>query len=68
MRIILNIDSVRDAERRGRKTIRVWTCYQYASADGLNVINRGVEIYDVIKEAFASGTEGGVFIHEGERR
>lgn len=68
MRIILNIDSVRDAERRGRKTIRVRTCYQCNAADGLNVVNSGVAIYNTIKEAFGLGIEGGVVVHEGERR
>ena len=28
----------------------------------------GVEIYDVIKEGFGRGFEGGLVIHEGERK
>jgi hypothetical protein len=67
MRIIINIDDVKDPDRPGRKTVRVRTGYQFSSDDPIRIMNCGVEIYDVIKEGFGSGFEGGLVIHEGER-
>ena len=36
--------------------------------DGLRVRNCGVEIYEYLKEGIGGGFEGGVIIHEGERK
>ena len=68
MRILINIDEAKDPDRPGKKTVRVRTGYQISSGDELRIMNCGVEIYDVIKEGFGSGFEGGLVIHEGERK
>ena len=65
MRILLNIDEGKDAS--GRKAIRIRTNYYHNSNDCLRVRNCGVEIYNLIKEAFTNNFEGGVIIHQGER-
>jgi hypothetical protein len=67
MRIIINIDAVKDPERPGKKTVRVRTGY-YFSGGELRIQNCGVEIYNVLKEGFGRGFEGGLVIHEGERK
>ena len=68
MRIIINIEAVKDPNRHGRKTVRVRTGYQISSGDEIRVQNCGVEIYNVLKEGFGRGFDGGLVIHEGERK
>ena len=68
MRIIINIDAVKDPERPGKKTVRVRTGYYFSGGDELRSQNCGVEIYNVLKEGFGRGFDGGLVIHEGERR
>ena len=68
MRIIINIDEVKDPDRIGKKTIRVRTGYYFSSGDKLRIQNCGVEIYNTLKEGFGRGFEGGLIIHEGERK
>ena len=68
MRIIINIDAVNDPERYGKKAVRVRTGYTFNSNDKLAVQNCGVEIYNIIKDGFGRGFEGGLIIHEGERK
>jgi hypothetical protein len=67
MRIIINIDAVKDPNKRGRKIVRCRTGYYFNSGDEIYVRNCGVEIYDTLKEGFGRGFEGGLVIHEGER-
>ena len=66
MRIMINIDEGKDANKR--KAIRVRTNYYFSGDDSLRVRNCGVEIYGVIKEGFGQCFEGGVIQHEGERK
>lgn len=66
MRIIINIDECRDD--KGQRAIRVRTGYSFNSGDKIRVMNCGVELYNIIKDGFGSGFQGGVVIHEGERR
>ena len=68
MRIIINIDAVKDPAIRCKKTVRVRTCYYFSGGDELRVQNCGVEIYNIIKDGFGSGFEGGLIIHEGEKK
>jgi hypothetical protein len=68
MRIIINIDAVKDPDRYGKKAVRVRTGYTFNSGDKLAVQNCGVEIYNLLKEGFGRGFEGGIIIHEGERK
>ena len=68
MRIIINIDDVKDPELPGKKTVHVRTGYYFSSGDELRIQNCGVEIYNIIKEGFGRGFEGGLIIHEGERK
>jgi hypothetical protein len=68
MRIIINIDAVKDPDRIGKKTVRVRTGYYFSNGDELRIQNCGVEIYNIIKEGFGRGFEGGVIIHEGEKK
>ena len=65
MRIIINIDEAKDA--KGKRNIRVRTGYHFNTEDKVRVMNCGVEIYDIIKDGFGKGFEGGIIIHEGER-
>lgn len=66
MRIIINIDEGRD--ENNRRAVRVRTGYYFSGGDKLRIKNCGVEIYGIIKEGFGRGFEGGVVIHEGERK
>jgi hypothetical protein len=66
MRIIINIDEAKDAN--GKRNIRVRTGYYFSGSDKLRVMNCGVEIYDIIKDGFGNGFEGGTIIHEGEKK
>ena len=66
MRIIIDIDEVRDREK-GR-SVRVRTHWYGNSKDCVRVQNCGMEIYNAIKEGFDQRTTGGVVVHEGERR
>ena len=68
MRIIINIDEVKDPDRIGKKTVRVRTGYYFNDGDKLRIQNCGVEIYNILKEGFGCGFEGGLMIHEGERK
>ena len=68
MRIIINIDAVKDPDRIGKKTVRVRTGYYFSSGDELRIKNCGVEIYNILKEGFGRGFEGGLIIHEGEKK
>ena len=68
MRIIINLDTVRDTAHPSRKTIRVRTNYYFSDGDELRVKNCGVEIYNIIKDGFGRGFEGGLIIHEGEKK
>lgn len=68
MRIIINIDEAKDPDRPGRKTVRVRTGYYFSGGDKLRIQNCGVEIYNILKEGFGRGFEGGLVIHEGERK
>ena len=68
MRIIINIDAVKDPRRIGMKAVRVRTGYTFSGGDELRIQNCGVEIYNIIKEGFGLGFEGGLVIHEGERK
>lgn len=68
MRIIINIDAVKDPDRPGKKTVRIRTGYTFSGGDPIRIMNCGVEIYDIIKEGFGRGFEGGFVIHEGERK
>ena len=68
MRIIINIDAVKDPERHGKNTIRVRTGYYFSNGDKLRVQNCGVEIYNILKDGFGRGFEGGIIIHEGEKK
>ena len=68
MRILINIDTVKDPDRRGKKTVRVRTGYYFSGGDELRIQNCGVEIYNILKEGFGRGFEGGLVIHEGERK
>lgn len=65
MRIIINIDEGKDG--KGKKAIRLRSCYYFSGKDCLRVRNCGIEIYECLKEGFGNGFEGGVMIHEGER-
>lgn len=67
MRILINIDDVPDPERPGKRTIRVRTGDTF-SKDQVRTMNFGVQIYNIIKEAFNRGCSGGVVIHEGQRK
>ncbi len=67
MRIIINIDAVKDPDRPGKKTVRVRTGYTFSSGDELRIQNCGVELYNILKESFGHGFKGGIVIHEGER-
>jgi len=66
MRIIINIDEGKD--ERGKKTIRLRSNYYFNGKDGQRVRNCGVEIYKCLKEGIGGGFEGGVIIHEGEKK
>lgn len=66
MRITIDIRKTRDAA--GRKAVGIRTKYQSSGDDELRIHNCGVEIYNLIKEAFALGFEGGVVEHLGEVR
>ena len=66
MRIIINIDEARD--EKNQRTIRVRTGYYFSGKDKLRVQNCGVEIYNILKEGFGRGFEGGLIIHEGEKK
>ena len=68
MRIIINIDAVKDPDRIGKKTVRVRTGYYFSSGGKLRIQNCGVEIYNILKEGFGRGFEGGLIIHEGEKK
>lgn len=68
MRIIIDIDAVKDPDRICKKTVRVRTCYYFSSGDELRIQNCGVEIYNILKEGFGRGFEGGLIIHEGEKK
>lgn len=68
MRIIINIDAVKDPDRICKKTVRVRTGYYFSSGDELRIQNCGVEIYNILKEGFGRGFEGGLIIHEGEKK
>ena len=68
MRILINIDEAKDPDRPGKKTVRVRTGYYFSGGDELRIQNCGVEIYNVLKEGFGRGFEGGLVIHEGERK
>ena len=68
MRIIINIDAVKDPERPGKKAVRVRAGYYFSSGDELRIQNCGVEIYNILKEVFGRGFDGGLIIHEGERK
>ena len=68
MRIIINIDEAKDPDRPGKKTVRVRTGYYFNSDDELRIQNCGVEIYNILKEGFGRGFEGGLIIHEGEKK
>ncbi|MBQ1429107.1 MAG: hypothetical protein IIZ06_05510 [Kiritimatiellae bacterium] len=68
MRIIINIDAVKDPDRIGKKTVCVRTGYYFSSGDELGIQNCGVEIYNILKEGFRRGFEGGLIIHEGEKK
>jgi len=65
MRIIIDIDEVRDREKG--KSVRVRTKWYNNSGDCLRVRNCGVEIYNAIKEGFDQRTTGGIVVHEGEK-
>ena len=66
MRIIINIDEGKDD--KGKKAIRLRSSYYFNGKDGLRVRNCGVEIYECLKEGIGGGFEGGVIIHEGEKK
>ena len=66
MRININIGEGKDAN--GRRAVCVRTNYYFSGGDGLRVRNCGVEIYNLLKEGFGRGFEGGVVVHEGERK
>lgn len=66
MRIIINIDEAKDGN--GKKAVRVRTGYYFSSGDELRVQNCGVEIYNILKEGFGRGFNGGLVIHEGEKK
>ena len=68
MRILINIDAVKDPDRIGKKTVRVRTGYTFSSGDKIGTMNCGVEIYNIIKEIFGHTFESGLIIHEGERK
>lgn len=68
MRIIINIDEAKDPDRPGKKTVRVRTGYYLSSGDKLRIQNCGVEIYNILKEGFGRGFEGGIIIHEGKKK
>ena len=68
MRIIIDIDAVKDPYRIGKKTVLVRTGYYFSSGDELRIQNCGVEIYNILKEGFGRGFEGGLIIHEGEKK
>ena len=66
MRIIINVDEGKDD--KGKKAIRLRSSYYFKVKDGLRVRNCGVEIYECLKEGINGGFEGGVIIHEGEKK
>ena len=68
MRIIINIDAVKAPDRIGKKIVRVRTGYYFSNGDKLRIQNCGVEIYNILKEGFGRGFEGGLIIHEGEKK
>ena len=68
MRIIINIVAVKDPDRIDKKTVRVRTGYYFSSGDELRIQNCSVEIYNILKEGFGRGFEGGLIIHEGEKK
>lgn len=65
MRIIIDLDQVR---REGKKMVRFRTKFYRNGGEPLYVQNCGVEIYNILKEGFGRGFEGGLVIHEGERK
>ena len=64
MRIIIDIDSARDAN--GKKATRVRTKWYSSAKDAAWVRNAGVEIYEGLKEIFDTAYVGGIMIHQGE--
>lgn len=67
MRILINIDEVRNAKKQ--KTVRVRIGYDENSSDCMRVYNCGIEIYNLVKEAFTGGGfTGGEVVIEGKRR
>ena len=73
MRILINIDAVKDPDRPGKKTVRVRTGYYFSGGDEPRIQNCGVEIYNILiynilKEGFGRGFEGRLIIHEEEQK
>lgn len=72
MRIILNIDECTPPAKTGGKPglrkIRLRVNYYTSSGDSLRTQNCGVEIYNLLQEAFSNSFEGGILEFEGERR
>ena len=68
MRIFINIDAVKDPAKPEKQAIRVRTGYTFNSDDQVRIMNCGKEIYDLIKDGFGRGFQGGIIIHEGQRK
>lgn len=68
MRIILNVDAVRDPANCTKRKLRIRTSFQYNADDHLAVARCGREVYNYVNDALDAGIEGVLVEHQGERR
>ena len=68
MRIVLNIDAVRDPNSSVKKKLRIRTSYKSNSEDPLSVVRCGNDVYAFIQRCMNIGLEGVLVEHIGEQR
>lgn len=68
MRIILNVDAVRDPANCTKRKLRIRTSFKYNSDDHMAVARCGLEVYGYIMGALDAGIEGVLVEHQGEQR
>lgn len=68
MRIVLNVDAVRDPANCTKRKLRIRTSFQYNADDHLAVARCGRDVYGLVGRALDVGIEGVLVEHQGERR
>lgn len=68
MRIVLNIDAVRDPNNSTKRKLRVRTSFKNNSEDPLSVVRCGNDVYAFLKRCLSIGLDGALVEHEGEQR